>query len=101
MLCGAHLHARSFVKAMTPPLLAWHPIACSSDDAPTNPATEAMLIIFPEPCAAIALPTAWQNKKVPVKLVARTLSHCSRVISSTGDPHDVPALLIRMSIRPN
>src|SRR5208337_2679784 len=101
MLWGAHLHARSLVNAMTPPLLAWYPIACSSDDAPRNPATDAMLMILPERWAIIALPTLWQNRNVPVKLVERTLSHWSSVISSMGAPHDTPALLTRMSMRPN
>src|ERR1700733_15838368 len=101
MLCGAHLHARSLVKAITPPLLAWYPIACSSADDPPNPATDAMLMILPDLCASMVLPTAWQNRNVPVKLVEMTLCHCSNVMSSTGAAHDTPALLTRMSIRPN
>src|SRR5882762_6239772 len=101
MLWGAHLQARSLVNAITPPLLAWYPIACSSADDPPNPATDAMLMILPDPCAAICFPTAWQNRNVPVKFVESTLSHCSSVISSTEAPHETPALLIRMSMRPN
>src|SRR5258708_14221104 len=101
MLCGAHLQARSLVNAITPPLLAWYPIACSSADAPPNPATQAMLMIFPDPCAVIALPAACPTSNVPVYLRARALPHSSTVSSSTRPPPDTPALVLRRSIRPH
>src|SRR5215472_312483 len=101
MSCCAHLQARSLVNAITPPLLAWYPMACNSADAPPKPAIEAILITLPDLWAVIALPTAWQNRKVPVRLVERTLSHWASVISSTGAPQEAPALLTRISTRPN
>src|SRR5271168_5186442 len=68
---------------------------------PRSPATEAMLMILPRRWAIMTLPTAWEKRKVPVRLVSMTLFHCSRVISSVRAPQEVPALLMRMSMRPN
>src|SRR6266478_2988834 len=48
----------------------------------------------------MTLPTACEKRNVPVRFVSITLFHCSSRISSTGAPQDVPALLIKMSIRP-
>src|SRR5216684_1928481 len=48
----------------------------------------------------MTLPTAFEKRNVPVRFVSITLFHCSSRISSTGAPQDVPALLIKMSIRP-
>src|SRR5271168_235770 len=96
-----HLQARSLVKMITPPLLELYPMAEKFGDEPRSPATEAMLMIFPRRCAIMVFPTACENRKVPVRLVSITLFHCSSVIDSTGAPQEVPALLIRMSIRPN
>src|ERR1700722_17932793 len=68
---------------------------------PRSPATEAMLMIFPRRCLIMVLPTACENKKVPVRLVSITLFHCSSVIDSTGAPQEGPALLIKISMLPN
>src|SRR6266404_8604471 len=76
-------------------------IAENFGDEPRSPATEAMLIIFPRRCVIMTLPTACEKRNVPVKFVSMTLFHCSRVIASTGAPQEVPALLIKMSMRPN
>src|SRR6266446_10944000 len=76
-------------------------MACSSGGAPRRPATDAILMILPRFCAIRTLPTACENRNVPVRLVSMTLFQCSRRISSTGAPQDVPALLINTSILPN
>ena len=60
---------------------------------PRIPATEAMLIIFPRHCEIITLPTAWENRNVPVKFVSITLFHCSNVMSSVNAPQEVPACI--------
>src|SRR5215472_6748905 len=102
MLCGAHSQARLFVRAIIPPLLAWYPDARTiSVGEPPKPATEAMLMIFPRRWLIMTLAAAWAHRNAPVKLVSRTLFQPSRGISSAGAPQDAPALLIRMSIRPN
>jgi len=59
------------------------------------------LIIFPRFCPIMTFPTACEHRNVPVRFVSRTLFHCSSRISSAGAPQEVPALLIKISIRPN
>src|SRR5260370_4592643 len=76
-------------------------MACSSGGAPRRPATDAILVILTSFCAIRTLPTACENRNVPVRLVSMTLFQCSRRISSTGAPQEVPALLIKTSILPN
>src|SRR5580692_5114347 len=62
---------------------------------------EAILMIFPLRCEIMIWPAACENRNVPVRFVSMTLFHCSSVIASTGAPQEVPALLIKMSRRPN
>src|SRR2546430_11193466 len=60
-----------------------------------------MLIILPRRCGTMNFPTACEKRNVPVRFVSMTLFQCCNFISSTGAPQAVPALLMRMSIRPN
>src|ERR1700692_45814 len=101
MLYMPHLQAKSLVKIMTPPLLVLYQMPKKLGGEPRIPATEAMLIIFPRRCEIITLPTACENRNVPVKFVSITLFHCSNVMSSVKAPQEVPALLMRISIGPN
>src|ERR1051326_3836821 len=102
ILCRAHFTARSCVKEITPPLLAWYPMASTvSGGAPLMPATDAILMILPLCCLSMILPAAWAHKNVPVRLVSMTLFHSARVIFSVGAPQEIPALLMRMSMRLN
>src|SRR6476661_11229745 len=99
ILVRAHFTARSWVKEITPPLLAWYAMACTvSGGAPLMPATEAILMILPLSCLSMILPAACAHRKVPVRLVSITLFHSANVIFSVGTPQEMPALLIRMSI---
>ncbi len=96
-----HFEARSRVKVIRPPLLVLYPIASSPVPMPRRPAIDAMLRIDPRPAASITRPAAWENRKLPVRLVSSTLVQSGRAISSAGAPQEVPALLTRKSIRPN
>ena len=55
----------------------------------------------PQPCAIICRPTAWLTKKVPFRLTAQVRSKSASVTSSAGFSGPRPALLTRMSMRPN
>ncbi len=61
------------MKATTPPFEALYATASiSSGGAPPNAATEAMLTIFPRPCAIIVRPASCVNWNSPVRLTSIT-----------------------------
>ena len=100
--CRAHFHARSRVSAMTPPFVAWYGSEfIVSAGAPCRPATDAMLTILPPPFSIIVRPTACAHRKTPVRFTSTTFCQPLSGMSSGAAPQTVPALLTRMSTRPN
>src|SRR5262245_20854413 len=59
-----------------------------------------MLMMRPYSCFNITCPAACENRNAPVRFASMTLCHFSSGIVSGASPHDSPALLIRMSMRP-
>ncbi len=68
---------------------------------PTTPKFDPMLMILPPPCGIITLAAAWQAKKTLFSEAVMVLSYSSSVTSSAGVVPVQPALLTRMSTRPN
>src|SRR5437879_3116775 len=102
ILCRPHLTARSRVKLTSPPLLVLYAIESSTSGiAPPSPATEAMLMILPPPCAIMTFPAACEHKKAPVRFTSSTRRQSSTAIVATGATQARPALFTRMSIRPS
>src|SRR5574341_1179658 len=62
---------------------------------------EDVLTTLPHARSRIPGRAAWQHRKVPFRLTASTASHCSSVILAAIASRLMPALLIRMSSRPN
>src|SRR6202011_2865077 len=70
--CRAHSSASALVNSTTPPLLEQYDALFSPA---TNPIVEPILMILPPPKEIIWRPTAWQQKKSPLRLVSHTVSH--------------------------
>src|SRR5690349_6114906 len=60
-----------------------------------------MFMIDPLFCSSITRPAACANRKQPVRLTSITCCHLSSGMSSGISPHETPALLMRMSMRPH
>src|SRR3977135_116829 len=94
ILCRPHLTARSRVKLTSPPLLVLYAIESSTSGiAPPSPATDAILMILPPPCAIMTFPAACEHKKAPVRFTAGTRRQSSNGMVATGPPHAPPARL--------
>src|SRR5205807_1119171 len=102
ILCRPHFTARSRVKLTSPPLLVLYAIESSTSGiAPPSPATEAMLMILPPPCAIMTFPAACEHKKAPVRFTSSTRRQSSTAMVATGATQARPALFTRMSMRPS
>src|SRR5487761_2028194 len=66
-----------------------------------RPATDATLMMRPEPRASIWRPTACVMRNMPSRLTAITWRQRSKGMSSVASPHVCPALLTRISTCPN
>ena len=68
---------------------------------PRRPTTELTLTTRPKRCFIMVRAAVLQHRKAPFKLVARTASKSSSFIRITRSSRVMPALLTRMSMRPN
>src|SRR6266478_4456099 len=68
---------------------------------PVRPATDVMLTILPARRGIITRPTAWQQRKTPVRFVPTMASHSRRGSWSSGKRMRYPALFTRRSTWPN
>src|SRR5882762_3991311 len=59
-----------------------------------------MLMMRPYCRSIIVRPTACEQMNAPVRFTSITFCHCVSVIASGRSPHEMPALLTRMSILP-
>ena len=99
---GASSCARDCVKPMIPNFEAQY---AARSAPPFLPHWEDMLMMRPRTRrSSIARATACEVMNVPLRLVSRTVSHCSSGSSTTGVLSRLPgapALFTRMSMRPN
>ena len=78
---------------------------CDAHSAATacSPASSAMLMMTPPPCACASIirPACWLNRNGPVRLMPRVASQSCGVMSRNGFCCMMAALLTRMSNRPH
>src|SRR6185503_11853194 len=97
----AHDTASSRVSPIRPALVAAYAAKCGPSTDACMPAMEAMLMIRPDCRFNISRPAACAKRNAPVKLMSTTFCHLSSGMSSGSAAQVTPALLTRMSIRPN
>src|SRR5207249_9159038 len=98
MPCFAHSAPRLRVSTAAPAFAAAY---AAIPREPLRPATEVTLMILPARCRIITRPTACEKRNTPVRFVATIASHSDRGRSSSGERIRYPALLTRISMRPN
>src|SRR5439155_26870051 len=85
ILWRPHLTARSRVKLTSPPLLVLYAIESSTSGiAPPSPATDAMLLILPPPCAILPFPAACEHKNAPVRFTSSPRRQSSTALVAPG-----------------
>jgi hypothetical protein len=90
--------ASARVICTTPPLLAAYGAA---NEAPKIDIMEPMLMILPRPARFSSGYAACEQRKALVRLVSMTACHSASINCSGGLRIEVPALLTRISSRPN
>src|SRR5258708_6748058 len=98
MLSFAHAVAMARLSCTMPPLLAAYGAV---NEAPKIDIIEPILITLPPPARRISGYAAWLNRKALVRLVSITACHSAAVYSCGCLRILLPALLTRMSSRPN
>jgi len=98
ILCFAHSFASALVKPATADFDA---VYAGTVMPPWNESNDAMFTILPEPCSIILRPAAWESRNTLVRFTSITVCQSSSVNSTAGARRIIPALLIRMSMRPS
>ena len=94
----AHSSASVLVRSVSPPLLDAYGVRPGNEISPSMLET---LITRPHFCRFMVAATARQHSHGPFRLVSTTVSQSSSCNSSIGPRMLTPALLTRMSMRPD